>query len=226
MKKILICIFIAVVLIPIYIFMADRFTDLNQQPYSGIMFFISVIQLPISIIATWFVSDWYHKKKNQPDEIWLKNRQNKIDSLKQRTGHSFSLFKEEFGNILSKNTIVEHDLVLYNKKDYGCIINTLQQNHKNILDKWDEYLKWVHDEEIRHYVDFFTYMLWFISYFQLKSFNESDIQEVNDLFNKIKSQAHEFDDISHKIGFTSTLSPDDSKRISGIKYFRSPVSKK
>lgn len=198
----------------------------KSTDYALPMFIISIVQLPISIIVTWWISDWYHKKKNKPDEIWSKNRQEKLESLKHRTGQSYSMFKTEFENLLSKNTIVEQDLVAYNTKNYENLIIALRQNQKNIYDTWEENLKWITAEEILHYTAFFTHMLWFIPYFQQTSFTESDIQKVNQLLNKIKSQSGEFSGISHIVSFTSMISSDDSKKMKGIKDFKSPVTQK
>lgn len=53
--------------------------------YALPMFIVSIVQLPISIIVTWLISDWYHKKKNKPDEIWSKNRKKNKNLLRPRT---------------------------------------------------------------------------------------------------------------------------------------------
>jgi len=189
-----------------------------------VMIFISVVSPIVSIIATWWISDLYHKKKNEPDEVFTQNRKDKIESLRQRTGHSYSIFKEQLEHIISKNIITKQDLVAFGSKDYSEIISALQHNRKNITDNWNEYLKWVTRDEILKYTDFFTHMLWFLRILQDKEFKEYDLQEANELSNKIKEISNEFNGISHIIDIgASIISEEDSKRLHGKKDFKSPV---
>lgn len=198
----------------------------EKPDYSVPMFIISIVQLPISIIVTWRISDWYHKKKNEPDQVFQKNRETKLDSLKHRTGQSYSMFKEDFEHILNKNTIVEHDLVAFSSKDYSTLMSNLQHNRKNITDNWNEYVKWVTYDEISKYTNFFTHMLWLLRIFQQEKFSEYDIQEANELCKSIKSISEEFDGISHIIRGISRISSDDSKKLHGITDFKSPITQK
>lgn len=188
-----------------------------------IMLIISIASPVVSIFAGWRISDWYHNKKNEPDQVFMQNRKDKFDSLRGHTGHSFSIFKEEFGHILDKKSIVEHDLSAFSSKDYSELIRTLQHNYKNIYDNWENYQTWINHEEFSKYTDFFTHMLWFIGIFQQKKFNENDIKDVNELAKKIKSISGEFDGISHEHNFTSILSNEDSRKLHRGEDFNSPA---
>lgn len=219
--------FLLLSIIPSTAFSQSTDTEEPEEPdYALAMFIISIVQLPISIIVTWRISDWYHKKKNEPDKIFQENRESKLDSLKHRTGQSYSMFKEGLEHVLNKNTIVEHDLVALSSSDFSNLISNLQHNRKNITDNLDEYMKWVTSDEISKYTDFFTHMLWLLKIFQQKNFNEFDIQEANDLCKSIKSISEEFNGISHIIQGISQISADDSKKLSGIKDFKSPITQK
>jgi len=190
------------------------------------MIFISIVSPVVSIIATWIISDWYHKKKNEPDEVFKKNREDKLDSLKCRTGQSYSMFKQEFEHILSKNTIVEHDLVAFSSKDYSQLTNALRHNRKNITDNWSEYMNWVTNDEISKYTNFFSLMLWILRILQQENFSKYDIEEANELCKSIKSMSNEFEGMSHIIRGTSHISSEDSTKLHGITYFRSPVTQR
>ncbi len=188
------------------------------------------VQVPISVIATtiitWWISDRYHKKKNEPDEIFKQNRNDKLASLRDRTGHSFSIFKTEFENVLNKDEIVEQDLIAFKDKATEQLVTTLQHNQKNIKDRWNEYLPWVTTEEISKYTDFFTHMLWLLRIFQQERSSDYDLQEANELCNKIKSISSEFDGISHIISGVSQLSYEDSKKLAGVDDFKSPATQR
>lgn len=189
------------------------------------MIAISIASPVISILAAWKISDMYHKKKNKADEVFEQNRKDKLDSLKHRTGQSYSMFKEKVEHILDKN-IVEQDLVAFSSNDYSQLVDALRHNRKNITDNWDEYATWVTNDEISKYTNFFTSMLWLLRILQLEKFNEYDIQEANDICKSIKLISDEFDGISHIIRLVSTMSLDDSKKLHGITDFKSPVTQR
>lgn len=198
------------------------FLTMENETVSVILF--GSVQLIISIIATWKISNWYHNKKSISNKIWESNRKDKLESLKRHVGQSYSMFNEKFNHLMEKNLIVEQDLVSYNTINYDQLISALQNNQKITHDDIEKNLKWMTGEEFWHHADMFRKMLWFIMEFKNKSFTHEDIERVNILHKQIKLQSKEYLKYTHVISGNSTLSRNDSLRAKGIKYFKSSIN--
>ena len=69
------------------------------------------IAVPISVFAgfmiSWFITSWYHKKREKLYKIWKDNRELQLHLCYQTLGISYREFKKEFEGLLGKEKIYE-----------------------------------------------------------------------------------------------------------------------
>lgn len=183
----------------------------------------------IALITTWLIANWYHNKKQKSDIHFDGQKNRALEDLIHRVGISFSWFKQECRHIIDKERIYEHDLVAFGTKNYDELIRVIEGNGDYVSDRRSHYLEVLTSDEYQYHTAFFNTMLRFVRTLQVKQkvdvFDEES--EINWALNKlnedleiIKSQRKQYDEISHIMSATTTISRHSSLRLKGIKYYK------